>query len=927
MIRRDVDKTGASKINPWNLRDNWKKRMRDLLFIEEAEHMKLIRNFDLSNVTFEEVISYKRGDTEYYTDPKEEPMLKLQVPGLAEKRPSVLPGDFIYAWIPETNDVEYEGYVHVTEKNAVIVLFNLDFHRKVWNPQQKFDVRFGMQRFNWRIMHHATENVELDVVWPEWDGTKEPTKYDIPYEKINLFDSAIAKNERQLRAIHSALNKRYQKKKVPFLLFGPFGTGKTKTLVELILQIIVHMKDAKILVCTPSNSAADVFAVKLAKSKNVISTSSLLRLYASHRPRNLVPPELEDCIYYDEANGLFDIPSLQALTKYKVIVSTCTTSAQLYGMGIGKDHFTHIIIDEAAQVMEPEALIPLSLANTQCTIIMAGDPKQLGPRFQNKSVQVHELSKSIMERLSKLTAYKESENRKYNCVDLVENYRSHKAIIQFASKQFYGNTLKAMADPKLVTSLQNWSKLPNPKFPLLFYAVEGQDMRDADSPSFYNQYEISAVAELISHLTNEIKSLKQSEIGVITPFYKQVQKIRLALRQKKLGEVKVSGIDEFQGKEYKALFLSTVRSSSKWKEHDEKYGLGLFNPRALNTAITRAMALLVVVSDPYIASQEKHFKSLMDYCIHNGSYIGEQPTKEYLDKRKKKDINSTGEISGEEYYTQVQKEELLKLSKETLSSTVHSENFEYHSTEVNQGLNTSSNIAYEQVSKILQNSTDSLRSNQEIDMEQYYKHSDIKMPIPTHMMQDNRYLNQFTERQFIDKNMSSPWMTDMNPDNISSQVNGQHPHTKNMGYVPWFPIFNNEMFSVYSHKNYSIPSISIVEHQHEVDIYINIFRSIAQFSMSGNSVYINVMPDLSGVIFQTTLPTLSILIEFHEKFLQSTEFYQTPSVICINVSKTPRMVKFQPQTLKETPIPVEVPNIQQPMMSSQMYQFQSMYGS
>lgn len=904
--------------------------MRDLLFIEEAEHMKLIRNFDLTNVTFEEVISYKRGETAYYTDPKEEPMLRLQVPGLAEKRPSVLPGDFIYAWIPGTSDYEYEGYVHVTEKNSVIVLFNLDFHRKVWNPQQKFNVRFGMQRFTWRIMHHATENVELDVVWPEWDGAKEPTKFDIPYEKINLFDSAIAKNERQLRAIHSALNKRFQKKKVPFLLFGPFGTGKTKTLVELILQIIVHMKDAKILVCTPSNSAADVFAVKLAKSKNVLNTSSLLRLYASHRPRNLVPPELEDCIYFDETNGVFDIPSLSALKKYKVIVSTCTTSSQLYGMGLGKDHFTHIIFDEAAQVMEPEALIPLSLANTQCTIIMAGDPKQLGPRFQNKSVQVHELSKSIMERLSKFTAYKEGENRKYNCVDLVENYRSHKAIIQFASKQFYGNTLKAMADSKLVNSLLTWSKLPNPKFPLLFYAVEGQDMRDADSPSFYNQHEIVAIADLISHLVNENQSIKQSEIGVITPFYKQVQKIRLALRQKKLGDVKVSGIDEFQGKEYKALFLSTVRSSSKWKEHDEKYGLGLFNPRALNTAITRAMALLVIVGDPYIASQEKHFKSLMDYCIHNGSYVGEQPTKEYLEMRKQKDINSTGEISGEEYYTQVQKEELLKLSKETLSSSLHSETFDYQPIDVNQNLNSSSTIAYEQVSKILQNSSNSLRSSQEIDIDHYYKPNDIKMPIPTHMMQENRFGNP-SQRQFIEPNMNSSWMNEVNPENVSPQVNGQnvmHTHTKNLGYVPWYPIFNNDMFSIYSHKNYSIPNISIMDHQHEVDIYINMFRSVAQFSMSGNSVYINVIPDLSGVIFQTALPTLSILIEFNEKYLQSTEFYQTPSVICINVSKTARVIKFQPQTLKETPIPVEVSNIQQPVIPpQQMYQFQSMYGS
>jgi superfamily I DNA and/or RNA helicase len=41
-------------------------------------------------------------------------------------------------------------------------------------------------------------------------------------------------------------------------------------------------------------------------------------------------------------------------------------------MGIGDNFFTHIIIDEAAQMMEAEAYIPLCLANLKTTIILAG---------------------------------------------------------------------------------------------------------------------------------------------------------------------------------------------------------------------------------------------------------------------------------------------------------------------------------------------------------------------------------------------------------------------------------------------------------------------------------------------------------------------------------------------------------------------------
>ena len=46
--------------------------------------------------------------------------------------------------------------------------------------------------------------------------------------------------------------------------------------------------------------------------------------------------------------------------------------------------FTHILIDEAAQAMECDVLIPLQLANSQCRIVLAGDYMQLGPEVSQK---------------------------------------------------------------------------------------------------------------------------------------------------------------------------------------------------------------------------------------------------------------------------------------------------------------------------------------------------------------------------------------------------------------------------------------------------------------------------------------------------------------------------------------------------------------
>ena len=58
--------------------------------------------------------------------------------------------------------------------------------------------------------------------------------------------------------------------------------------------------------------------------------------------------------------------------------------ARLVSLGIPKSHFTHVFIDEAGQGMEPECLVPIAGllgtdANNLGQLVLAGDPKQLGP--------------------------------------------------------------------------------------------------------------------------------------------------------------------------------------------------------------------------------------------------------------------------------------------------------------------------------------------------------------------------------------------------------------------------------------------------------------------------------------------------------------------------------------------------------------------
>ena len=57
-------------------------------------------------------------------------------------------------------------------------------------------------------------------------------------------------------------------------------------------------------------------------------------------------------------------------------------------MGLPLSHFTHVFMDECGQAVEPEALIPLAGLLSPETefggqIVLAGDPKQLGPVLQS----------------------------------------------------------------------------------------------------------------------------------------------------------------------------------------------------------------------------------------------------------------------------------------------------------------------------------------------------------------------------------------------------------------------------------------------------------------------------------------------------------------------------------------------------------------
>jgi len=75
-------------------------------------------------------------------------------------------------------------------------------------------------------------------------------------------------------------------------------------------------------------------------------------------------------------------PSKSKLIEKTIIVCTLVTAGRLVSANFPSKHFTHIFIDEAGQATEPETLIPLAgifESEYGSQVVLAGDPKQLGP--------------------------------------------------------------------------------------------------------------------------------------------------------------------------------------------------------------------------------------------------------------------------------------------------------------------------------------------------------------------------------------------------------------------------------------------------------------------------------------------------------------------------------------------------------------------
>ena len=102
-------------------------------------------------------------------------------------------------------------------------------------------------------------------------------------------------------------------------------------------------------------------------------------------------------------------------------------------------------------------------------------------------------------------------------------------------------------------------------------------MRDC-TPSFFNPEEVVTVVKYIKQLLEDPGlKVKEEEIGVISPYRRQCQKIRMKLGES--SEVMVGTTEEFQGQEKRIIILTTVRSNPDFIQQDQLIQIGFLKNR------------------------------------------------------------------------------------------------------------------------------------------------------------------------------------------------------------------------------------------------------------------------------------------------------------------------------------------------------------
>ncbi|XP_019539795.2 putative helicase MOV-10 [Aedes albopictus] len=552
-------------------------------------------------------------------------------------RPSLLSEDVRVQFVKEEKSKNVFGYISKITAEMIVILVE-----KRVDIDDVTRVVFHVDRSTFQLEQTAVVLMKEPLV----EQICFPTAVTGgPVEAIDSFEwfrPGITSNKEQMVAVMSIVNQ--TSFPAPYILFGPPGTGKTSTLVEAIAQVYKLRPTANILVTATSNFAANELTCRLLQ---VIPSSSIFRYFSRTSGKKIDEINWDIVEFSNLAGSSTGNICHEDIYGSRVVVTTLTMTGRLVQAQINPKHFSYIFIDECGSAKEITSLIPIAGLATHnqeinASIVLAGDPKQLGPVLQYELLKQTVHSQSMLERLMNLPLYaQDPETNEYNgkvVSQLRQSFRSHAKLLEFCNQQFYNGMLQAKAPYDIQERAVGWWRLPNRKCPIILHPVDGQTEQDKHNFSLFNRKECWKVMFYVGDMLNKGingRSVTQSDIGIVSPYVQQVRYLKNCCKSRDWTDIEIGSVEQFQGKEKAIMLISTVRSRCK--------NVGFLADAArLNVMLTRARSLMIVIGNPETLRLDPLWEKFIEFCRQNGAIARPHDRKPKLNG---KETNSDSEVT------------------------------------------------------------------------------------------------------------------------------------------------------------------------------------------------------------------------------------------------------------------------------------------
>lgn len=290
-----------------------------------------------------------------------------------------------------------------------------------------------------------------------------------------------------------------------------------------------------------------------------------------------------------------------------IVVSTLSGAGQ-HSLRVLNLEFQTVIVDEAAQCVEPSLLIPLQYKARRC--ILVGDPKQLPPTVLSKYGTHKNYGQSLFLRM-----YMAHPSRTHM---LNVQYRMNPDISKFPNQEFYQGKLMDGPENGLKTARPWHMAAQGLLTPFRFFNVIGEEAQNQLTKSYFNKNEADFVYELYQFLRGSTQESLEGKVGIISMYREQVSYIKSVFeRNLSADEVKgiyFSTVDGFQGQEKDVIILSCVRAKIKV---GKDIGF-LSDKRRMNVALTRAKAAMWVVGNRRTLNEGRTWGRLVQSAVDRG---------------------------------------------------------------------------------------------------------------------------------------------------------------------------------------------------------------------------------------------------------------------------------------------------------------------